>query len=71
MIEVNRQGEVWVFAEAEDGKLSDVPLELMSKGKSLAEKLSVPLAAVLAGGGVRGLADKLVAHGADKVYMVE
>ncbi len=71
MIEVNRQGEVWVFAEAEDGKLSDVPLELMSKGKSLAEKLSVPLAAVLPGKGVRPLADKLVAHGADKVYLVE
>ncbi len=71
MIEVNRQGEVWVFAEAEDGKLSDVPLELMSKGRSLAEKLSVPLATVLAGKGVRSLADRLIAHGADKVYLVE
>ena len=71
MIEVNRQGEVWVFAEAEDGKLSDVPLELMSKGKSLAKKLSVPLAAVLPGKDVRDLADKLVAHGADRVYLVE
>ena len=71
MIEVNRQGEVWVFAEAEDGKLSDVPLELMSRGRSLADKLSVPLAAVLAGKGVRPLADKLIAHEADKVYLVE
>ena len=71
MIEVNRQGEVWVFAEAEDGKLSDVPLELMSKGRSLADKLSVPLGAVLPGGGVRDLADKLIAHGAEKVYLVE
>ncbi len=71
MIDVNRDGEVWVFAEAEDGKLSDVPLELMSKGQSLAGKLSVPLAAVLAGKGVRALADKLIAHGADKVYLVE
>ena len=31
MIEVNRQGEVWVFAEQEAGALSDVPLELLSK----------------------------------------
>ncbi|KKM17104.1 hypothetical protein LCGC14_1679170, partial [marine sediment metagenome] len=37
MIEVNRQGEVWVFAEQEDGKLSDVPLELMSEARELAD----------------------------------
>jgi electron transfer flavoprotein alpha subunit len=71
VIEVNRQGEVWVFAEQEAGKLSDVPLELMSKGRGLADKLGVPLAAVLAGNAVRQLADKLIAHGADKVYVVE
>ena len=71
MIEVNREGEVWVFAEQEAGKLSDVPLELMGKGRSLADKLGVPLAAVLAGKDVRALAGPLVAHGADKVYLVE
>ena len=67
MIEVNRSGEVWVFAEQQAGALSDVPLELMSKGRSLAEKLGVPLAAVLPGKGVRELAATLIAHGADKV----
>ena len=71
MIEVNRDGEVWVFAEQEEGRLSDVPLELLSKGRSLADTLGVPLAAVLAGREVRHLVDKLVAHGADKVYVTE
>ena len=71
MIEVNRQGEVWVFAEQEAGKLSDVPLELMSKGRALADQLGVLLGAVLAGKGVRPLADTLVAHGADRVYVVQ
>jgi len=71
MIEVNRQGEVWVFAEQEDGRLSDVPLELMSKARQLAEALTVPMAAVLLGRDVEGLAGKLIAHGADKVYLVE
>ena len=71
MIDVNRDGEVWIFAEAEQGRLSDVPLELMSKGRSLAEALSVPLGAVLLGAGVAPLAEKLVAHGADKVYLVD
>jgi electron transfer flavoprotein alpha subunit len=71
VIEVNRQGEVWVFTEQEAGRLSDVPLELMSKARSLAETLKVPLAAVLAGRQVRQLAQRLIAHGADKVYVVE
>ncbi len=71
MIEVNRQGEVWVFAEAEAGKLSDVPLELLSKGRELADKLTVPLGAVLLGSDqVASLDAALIAHGADKVYLV-
>ena len=71
MIDVNRAGEVWVFAEQEAGKLSDVPLELLSRGRELADTLKVPLAAVLLGSGVSALADQLVVHGADKVYLVE
>ena len=71
MIEVNRKGEVWVFAEQADGVLNDVPLELLSKGRELAAALGVPLAAVLPGRGVAGLAPALIARGADKVYLVE
>ena len=72
MIQVNRNGEVWVLAEQEGGKLSDVPLELLGKGKELAEKLAVPLAAVLLGGsGTDELVNRLAAYGADKVYLVE
>ena len=71
MIDVNRQGEVWVFAEQHDGRLEDTPLELMSKARHLADTLKVKLAAVLLGDGVAGLGTKLIAHGADKVYLVE
>lgn len=72
MIEVNRRGEVWVFAEQERGVLSDVPLELLGKGRELADTLNVPLAAVLltAGNG-EVLATRLGQYGADKVYLVE
>lgn len=70
MIEVNRQGQVWVFAEQEDGKLSDVPLELLSKARELAEILGVDVGAVLLGDDVEPLADTLISHGADKVYLV-
>ena len=38
------KGEVWVFAEQEEGKLSDVPRELLGKGRELADRLGVPLA---------------------------
>ncbi len=71
MIEVNRNGEVWVFAEQEDGQLSEVPLELLSKARELAETLSVPVAAVLLGDNVKALADELISYGADRVYVVE
>ncbi len=71
MVNPNHDGEVWVFAEADDGRLSEVPLELMSKGRDLAERLNVPLAAALLGTGVQRHAETLIAHGADKVYVAE
>lgn len=71
MIEVNRQGEVWVFAEQQEGKLSDVSLELLSKGRELADTLKVKLATVLPGHNVKGLTGDLFACGADKAYLVE
>ncbi len=71
MIDVNRQGEVWVFAEQEDGRISDVPLELLSKGRELADVLGVPLGAMLLGDGVEDMTGRLIAHGTDKVYLVD
>jgi len=71
MIDVNRQGEVWVFAEQHGGRLEETPLELMSKARHLADTLQVRLAAVLLGDGVKKLGTKLTQCGADKVYLVE
>ena len=51
MIEVNRKGEVWVFAEQHYGTLEDTPIELLSKARHLADILKVKLAAVLLGDG--------------------
>lgn len=70
MIEPNRQGEVWVFAEQEDESLNDVSLELCGKARELADRLGVKVGAVLAGWNVRELAYRLIAHGADRVYHV-
>jgi electron transfer flavoprotein alpha subunit len=71
MIGVNKKGDVWVFAEQHGGSLEDTPLELMSKGRRLADTLGVKLAAVVLGDNVNSIATKLIHYGADKIYLVE
>lgn len=65
------KGEVWVFAEQEEGKLSEVPFELLGKGRELADRLGVKLAAVVMGDGVEALAAPIFEAGADIVHLVE
>jgi electron transfer flavoprotein alpha subunit len=65
------KGEVWVFAEQEEGKLSDVPRELLGKGRELADRLGVKLGAVLMGDAVEPLAQTLFEAGADVVHLIE
>lgn len=71
MIAQNRNGEVWVFAEQEDGALHDVALELAGKARELADRLGVKVGAVLPGWNARELSYRLIQHGADHVYLVE
>jgi electron transfer flavoprotein alpha subunit len=71
MIEPNRQGDVWVFAEQEDGSLHDVVLELCGKARELADVLGVKAGAVLPGTNVGGLANRLIAQGIDRVYVTD
>jgi electron transfer flavoprotein alpha subunit len=60
-------GAVWVFAEHQDGTLRKTTLELLNKGRELAEQLDVALVALLLGSKVDGLAQELSGC-ADKVY---
>ena len=62
---------VWVFAEQEDGKLADVGLELLSKGRELADTVGTTLCAVLLGDSVKELSKDLIAQGADEVLVAE
>jgi electron transfer flavoprotein alpha subunit len=71
MIEPNRQGEVWVFAEQEDGSLHDVVLELCGKARELADRLGVKVGAVLPGANLDGLPRRLITQGVDRVYVVD
>ena len=71
MIEKNTQGEVWVFAEVQDGVLQEVSLELCHKARQLADILGVTVGAALPGHNVGKFADTLIAHGVDNVYVVD
>ena len=65
------QGEVWVFAEQEEGKLAEIVFELLGKARELADKLGVKVGAVLMGSGVEALAKPLFEGGADIVHLVD
>ena len=64
-------GNVWVFIEQEGGKIADVSLELVSKGKELAERLGVKTEAVLLGNNVESCCSTLFEYGCDTVYLAE
>jgi len=62
---------IWIVAEQWQGELKRVSFELLGRAKKLAEKLDVPLGAVLLGHQVKEAAQELIYHGADRVYVVD
>ena len=64
-------GEVWVFAEQEDGELHGASFELLGRASALAASLNEKVAAVVLGVDVAPMAKDLIAYGADKVYVIE
>jgi electron transfer flavoprotein alpha subunit len=65
------KNDVMVFVEQNEGQAVDVSLELVCKGRELADRLGVGLAAVVCGEHLSSLAEKLVAHGCDEVHLAE
>nr|WP_294478851.1 electron transfer flavoprotein subunit alpha/FixB family protein [uncultured Victivallis sp.] len=64
-------GNVWIFIEQEAGKIADVSLELVCKGRELAAKLGVKTEALLLGDKVGHCVETLYSYGCDTVYLVE
>jgi electron transfer flavoprotein alpha subunit len=63
---------IWIFAEQEEGCLLEVSLELLNAARMLARKREeAEVSAVLLGKAVKGLAESLFTHGADRVYLAE
>lgn len=64
-------GNVWVFIEQEGGKIADVSLELVCKGRELAAQLGVKTEALLLGDKLEKCVDTLYSYGCDTVYLAE
>ncbi|MDR0933334.1 MAG: electron transfer flavoprotein subunit alpha/FixB family protein [Victivallales bacterium] len=64
-------GNVWIFIEQEAGKIADVSLELVCKGRELAIKLGVKTEALLLGDKLESCVETLYSYGCDTVYLVE
>ena len=67
----NTQGEVWVFAEQEEGKLSDVPFELLGKARELAGKVGQKVFCLLIGHNLSKCAAELAGYGVDEIYLYD
>ncbi len=61
---------IWVFAEQRDGRLKSVGYELLAKGRQLADTLETELCAICLGHNINEV-EQLIAHGADKVYLID
>ncbi len=66
-----KRGNVWIFIEQEGGKIANVSLELVCKGRELANRLGVKTEALLLGNGVADATETVIHHGCDKVFLVE
>ena len=66
-----KRGNVWVFVEQEGGKIASVSLQLISKGRELADRLNVKLEAVFLGDKLENAVPELFHYGCDKVFLAE
>lgn len=68
---MNQNTGVLVFAEQDQGKLAEVSLELVGKGRDLADQLGTKLASVVLGKGIAHLPGELISYGCDLVYVAD
>lgn len=70
-IDIHAYRGCWVFVEQSHGKPARVSLELLGKGKELAQKLGVDLTAIVLGDSLGPLPEELIAYGAQKVLAAD
>lgn len=60
---------LFVYCEIEEGNVADVSLELLTKGRSLANQLNCQLEAVVAGSGLKDIEKQILPYGVDKLHV--
>lgn len=65
------KNNIIVYCEIEDGRVADVSLELLTKGRALAQRLGVKLEALVVGSNLDGVEDQIFPYGADLIYKVD
>ncbi len=59
-----------VYCEYDEGRVADVSLELLTKGRVLADKLGVKLEAIVIGDKLGGIEEQVFPYGVDVLYKV-
>jgi electron transfer flavoprotein alpha subunit len=62
---------VWVFIEQDEGQIAEVSLELLGKGREIADQLNSEVWGVLCGYQVDGLPEQIIQAGADQVLLAD
>jgi electron transfer flavoprotein alpha subunit len=62
---------LFVYCEIEDGIVADVSLELLTKGRSLANQLGCQLEAVVIGTNLKDIEKQILPYGVDKLHIFD
>jgi electron transfer flavoprotein alpha subunit len=62
---------IFVYCEIENGEVAEVSLELLTKGRKLANQLHCQLESVTIGSNLKGIESKLFPYGVDQVHIAD
>lgn len=62
---------VFVYCEIEDGTVVDVSLELLTKGRTLANELKCKLEAIVLGSNIKNIEEQVFPHGVDVLHVAD
>jgi electron transfer flavoprotein alpha subunit len=62
---------IFIYCEIEEGQVAEVSLELLTKGRSLANQLNCKLEAIAIGSGLKKIADQIFPYGVDVIHVAD
>ena len=68
---MSAERNVWIFIEQDEAQLAEVSLELLAKGREIADQLNSETWAVLCGDQIENLAEQVIQYGADHVLLAD